>query len=106
MAIDKTIITASQPKVEKVKKNVDDANSFLSRLIDLAQLYDGIANSSFTTYVVVLDNVKYDVQEIISSTEFKDIFLSIVEKKYNNIAANLKAIVDKNGNGSSAAISK
>lgn len=99
MAIDKTIIDTAVTKVEKAKKNVDDSSSYLDKLRDLSKLYDGISNLSFKTYVFSIDNEKYDIQELVTNQEFKDIFLNIIEKKYNSIVVNLKAILDKNGNG-------
>jgi hypothetical protein len=98
MAIDKTIIETYKPKVDIVRKNFDNSNDLIDRLSNLASFYDGIFESTFKNYTINLDNQKYNLQDLITSEDFKVFFLSIIEKKYSELVDKLKKIIDKNGN--------
>jgi hypothetical protein len=97
MSIDKTIIETYKPKVVAARKTVDESSDLLDRIQNLADFYDGILNSTFKNYSINLDNQKHDLKDLIGSTDFKTFFLSVIEKRYNELVEKLKLNNKTNG---------
>lgn len=91
---DDSVLPKYQEKVTQAVILSDKAQDLFSKLGSIKTLYFGIRDSSFTKYIIIFDDQKYDIQSLVDSKEFKDTFLCILETKFNETMVLLKSYVE------------